>query len=318
MDLTEEQRRTLDSVIAPRGPVPADAGLLADLRGTIEAAIGGRTTPNGAWVGKDLLGALDRCDGLFVAKVLREGPPFAHSLKTAVGTVLHRAIQADIQKGKADGDEDAAAICWFAVAQLREARSDFDDFWRDSDEGVRGEVLREAERMLGVFRATFPPLRALRMQLKPAAEFKLKAVFANGNTEMTGYVDLGLGDAAKGQVTRVLFDHKTGNASAAQIEDLRFYALLHALDERTAAPPYRIATYLAEGGTFQVEDVTEETLRHAAERAGRAASRAIDVLDGDDARGLNPGPWCRWCPRAASCPQAQLDDVEEGAAPTGA
>lgn len=311
MDLTSDQLRTLEAVIAPREPAPADPRLLAELRDTIEAAIGGRTTPNGAWVGKDLLVALDRCDGLFVAKLLREGPPFAHSLKTAVGTVLHRAIQADIQKGRADEQEDAAAVCWFAVGQLREARSDFAGFWRDSDEAVHGEVLREAERMLEVFRATFPPLRAMRMQLKPAAEFKLKAVFANGNVEMTGYVDLGLGPFLEGKVSRVLFDHKTGTASAAQIEDLRFYALLHALDERTAAPPYRIATYLAEGGTFQVEDVVEETLRHAAERAGRGASRAIDVLDGDDARDLNPGPWCRWCPRAASCPQAQLDGPEE-------
>lgn len=304
--LTPEQRRTLETVIDPGAPRPVPEGLVDRLRARIEEGLGTTTTAGGTWVDKGRIAALDRCDGLFVAKVLKEGPPFTENLRTAIGKVVHRAIREDVSVGPSDRLDDVATICRSAVSAILDTDREqaFRDFWHGSDTAVQDEVLRASERMLEVFRATFPPLRRMRTELAPATEPKLKADFLGGNVQLLGYPDLVLGRLEPGRSSRVVIDHKTGAAYASQIDEVRFYALLHALGTKLEVPPIRVATYLAEGGTFQVEEVTEERLLHTADRAAAAGRRAIEVLEGDDVRSLNPGPWCGWCPRATSCPQA--------------
>jgi hypothetical protein len=103
--------------------------------------------------------------------------------------------------------------------------------------------------------------------------------------------------------TRLAIDLKTGSAYPNYVEDNRFYALLLTL--RFGVPPYRVASLFLEGGTWQAEDIHEELLFHAADRVIEAARAAHALQAGRDAA-LNPGPWCRWCPRAATCPSADL------------
>jgi len=89
-------------------------------------------------------------------------------------------------------------------------------------------------------------------------------------------------------------------------EDNRAYALLHTL--RFGVPPYRVASFFLEGGTWQFEDVHEELLFHAADRV-IAAARSAAALRGGREPALNPGRWCAWCYRAPECPVADPEGV---------
>jgi hypothetical protein len=100
---------------------------------------------------------------------------------------------------------------------------------------------------------------------------------------------------------RLLIDLKTGGAYPEHAEDNRAYALVHTL--RFGVPPYRVASLFLEGGTWQVEDVHEEVLFHAADRV-IAAARSAASLRAGRAEQLTPGRWCAWCPRSQRCPVA--------------
>ena len=100
-----------------------------------------------------------------------------------------------------------------------------------------------------------------------------------------------------------MVDLKTGSAFPEFAEDMRFYALVMTL--RFGVPPYRAASLFLESGTWQAEDVTEETLHHAADRAIEAARAAAALSNGREPV-LTPGPFCSWCPAVSACPVAEL------------
>jgi hypothetical protein len=112
------------------------------------------------------------------------------------------------------------------------------------------------------------------------------------------------------RATRIAIDLKTGSAYPQYAEDNRLYALVLAL--RFGVPPFRVASFFLEGGTWQAEDVAEDTLFHAADRVIEAARSAAAMRSGRDPS-LTPGPWCAWCPRAEMCPDADPDAVATGA-----
>ncbi|MFM7719147.1 MAG: PD-(D/E)XK nuclease family protein [Actinomycetota bacterium] len=309
VDLTDAQRRTLERLIGT-GERPAYEDDLAEhLRGRMEAAIGERTTPGGVWIGKRRLTEFGQCEGLLAADLLEEMPPFEHDERSAIGAVVHRAIQADIEVGAVDREDAPEAVCALAVEKLLAdaSKRSFAEFWTAADEASRERVLGEASGLLARFRATFPPLRAYRSALTPSAEFRVKADLREGVVSMSGYVDLAIGRPEKGRATRLLVDHKTGAAHQEQVEEMRYYALVHTLQH--AVPPYRIASFFVGSGEWQAEDVSYEVLEHAADRVAATARRAIDLLEGDGAGPLNPGPWCGWCPRADGCPARAAADT---------
>ena len=55
--------------------------------------------------------------------------------------------------------------------------------------------------------------------------------------------------------------------------ELASYALLLTL--RFGVPPYRVASFFLESGTWQAEDVTEQTLVHAADRVIAPSLRRV-------------------------------------------
>jgi hypothetical protein len=164
----------------------------------------------------------------------------------------------------------------------------------------------EVARRTVLFEGSFPPLRELRQDLAPIAELSMKAELLGGDLVVSGKVDLVLGRPDRAEpmrATRLLIDLKTGGAYPEHAEDNRFYALIHTL--RFGVPPYRVASFFLEGGTWQAEDVTEQLLMHAVDRVIGAARSASALLAGRRPE-LTPGRWCSWCPRAHECPSAEV------------
>jgi hypothetical protein len=300
MQLTEQQRRTLDQLIGSDRPVFA-TDLAQRLRDRIEEAARGLELDDVLWLGKERLNDLDRCEGTFWSKLTGEGPPFAHNRATAVGVVQHRAIEVAV--GARDA-LDPHEIALLAATRIAEREERFGEFWREMSRPEQDDLLMEVARRTVLFEGSFPPLRELRRELAPTVEVPMKAMLLGGSLVVSGKVDLMLGRPDRTQphrAQRLLIDLKTGGAYPEHAEDNRAYALLHTL--RFGVPPYRVASFFLEGGTWQVEDVDEELLFHAADRVIRAARSAGSLRAGREPA-LTPGRWCAWCPRAEACPVA--------------
>ena len=303
MDLTDPQRRTLEQLIGT-GPRPTFPGDLAQhLRDRIEEAVRGLDLAERLWLGKEKLNDHARCEGKFHALVTGEAPPFEHGPRSAAGVLLHKAVEVEV--GSRD-PLDPHAIAQRAAERLLDRDERFAEYWRDLDRTQQEDVLMEVVRQVTLFQGSFPPLRELRRDLAPVSELGVKAELLGGALVLSGRVDLVLGvpdrlDPAR--ATRLAIDLKSGGAHAEYPEDMRFYALLLTL--RFGVPPYRAASLFLESGEWQAEDVTEEILRHAADRVVGAARTAAALSNGREPV-LGPGPYCAWCPRNAVCPAAQL------------
>jgi PD-(D/E)XK nuclease superfamily protein len=295
MELTRAQRRTLEELIG-LGPTPPVAPHLAGrIRRSLEEglrAVG--VAPGGAgsiWLGKHRLNDRQRCEGLFQAGLLREGPPFEHSPITASGRLFHKAIELDVATERSF---DPLSVCERAAGRAAEQDGSFGRFWRGLDPFARADLLSDAGRRLALFRDSFPPL--LR-RWAPQPELFVKAVLVRGQVVLSGAPDLVLG-----RNRRLAIDFKSGRAWPEHPEDMRFYALLLLL--RTGVPPYRVATVFLDSGEWQAEDVSEQTLDRAVERVVAAARTAVEVA-AERVPELTPGPYCARCPRLSSCPAAK-------------
>jgi hypothetical protein len=304
VDLNERQRDTLDRLIGPADARPGfDPDLKARLQAIAEAEIEGETAPGGVSISKRLMSDLSKCEGFFAATLLREGPPFEHSEVSASGSLLHRAIKEDIAVGSADRIDGPDDVCRAALGKLLESDREFAGYWATIDADARARICDRAAALLARFREVFPPLRQMRSELQPAAEAPYRADLNEDNVTLRGIVDLAIGRVEPNVASRLLIDHKTGNARPEFAEEMRFYALILALS-KPGAPPYRIASYFVESGEWQAEDVDGRILEHTAKRVGRAARLAIDIVNETARLTLTPGPYCSWCPRARTCPSS--------------
>jgi len=304
MQLTDPQRRTLDQLIGTgeRPVFPAD--LPQRLRDRIEEAVRGLDLADQLWLGKEKLNDLGKCEGTFLSKLLGEAPPFAHGRASATGVLQHRAIEVIVGAREPLDPHEAAEL---AAARILDKEERFAEYWQGIDATERDDLLMEVARRTLLFEGSFPPLRDLRKELTPATELSVRAELSGGALVVSGKLDLLLGAPDRLEpmrATRLAIDLKTGGAYPDYVEDNRFYALVLAL--RFGVPPYRVASFFLEGGTWQAEDVTEEILFHAADRVVHAARTAAALQKGRTPQ-LTAGPWCGWCPRAAVCPSADPD-----------
>lgn len=302
MQLTDPQRRTLEQLIGTgeRPVFPSD--LAQRMRDRIEEAVRGLDLNDTLWLGKERLNDLGKCEGTFWSKLSGEGPAFAHSKATATGVVQHRAIEALVGAREPLDPHAAAEI---AATRTAEREERFAEYWGGLGGPERDDLLMEVARRSVLFEGSFPPLRELRTDLAPVAELPMKAELLGGTLVVSGKVDLVLGRPDQRdpmRATRLLIDLKTGGAYPEHAEDNRFYALVHTL--RFGVPPYRVASFFLEGGTWQAEDTSEETLGHAADRVVVAA-RAASAMRAGREPSLTAGRWCGWCPRVDVCPAAE-------------
>ena len=302
MQLTEPQRRTLDRLIGTADRPVFAADLRQRLADRIEGAARELELPDGLWIGKEALNHLARCEGRFASKLLGEDPPFAHSVTTAAGVLAHKAIEVDVG---AREDLDPHAVAVIAADRLGEREERFAEFWRGLAGPEQDEFPMDVVRTVTLFQASFPPLRELRRQMAPVTELPVRAELLGGELTLSGKIDLVLGVPDRlepGRATRLAVDLKTGGAWPEYAEDMRYYALL--MTFRFGVPPYRVASLFLGSGEWQSEDVTEETLFHAADRVVAAARAAGALLRGREPA-LTPGAGCGWCPRAFTCPSAE-------------
>jgi len=303
VELTDPQRRTLEQLIgtSERPTFPSD--LSQRLRDRIEDAVRELELPDTLWLGKEKLTDHGRCEGKYLSSISGATPPFEHSVKSAAGVLLHKAVEVEV--GSRDG-LDAHRIAEVASDRLVEREERFAEYWNGLEAADRDDVLMEVVRRITLFQATFPPLKELRRELTPIAELGLKAELLGGDLILSGRVDLVLGAPDRlepSRATRLAIDLKTGGAYPEYPEDLRYYALLMTL--RFGVPPYRVASLFLESGEWQAEDVAEQGLAHAADRVIAAARAAAALWNGREPA-LTPGVYCAWCPRVETCPAAQI------------
>jgi hypothetical protein len=300
LELAASQRRTLDGLIGTgeRPVFPAD--LVPRLRDRIEEAARAFELPAPLWLGKSNLSDLGRCPGLFDAVRAGERGPFAFSARSAAGRLAHKAVELEVAGRE---DRDPHDLVQEASDRLVEDAA-FRGFWDGLEPLRRDETLMDAAKTLELFRSTLPPLRRMRRELAPSTEWHVRAELLGGALVLSGQLDLvlGAGSATEpNRATRLAIDLKTGRAWPEHAEDMRFYALLLAL--RFGVPPYRVATLYLDSGEWQSEDVDARVLDRAADRVIEAV-RAASASENGRPLPLRPGPYCTWCPRAATCPEA--------------
>lgn len=311
MQLTDPQQRTLDGLIGT-GERPVFATDLPQrLRDRIEEAVRELEMSESLWLGKEKLNQHSRCEGQFQAVITGQAAPFSHSARSAYGVLLHKAVEVEV--GARD-DMDPHQVAQVAVDRVVEREERFAEYWRDVPVPEQDEVLMEVVRRITLFQASFPPLKPLRRELAPISEMRVRAELLGGDLVLSGQIDLVLGLPDKlepTRATRLAVDLKTGGAYPEFAEDMRFYALVMTL--RFGVPPYRAASLFLESGTWQSEDVTEEMLFHAADRVVGAARAAAGLVKGREPS-LQPGYYCAWCPRASTCPVAELPAAQPASA----
>jgi hypothetical protein len=129
--------------------------------------------------------------------------------------------------------------------------------------------------MVAKFVELWPPLQK---RWVPRTESRARAELCGGQVILSGRVDLALGQPRGAEAGTLLVDFKTGRTVMAHLEDLRFYALLETL--RCGVPPFRVASYELDAGTFSSEDVTEATLDAAVRRTIRPPHLAATSTSG--------------------------------------
>ena len=291
------QEQVLSSLRIPDGWHPLDPSVVADIEQQLHAALaplqGRFTREKPLRVNKHGLATVHGCEKHHVAQ---KAEPFAWSVNTVRGTIVHKAIELLLNW---DGPVTPADIVDEAVASIasnpRERASDFLDQLPPAEMAeLRGTVVGAVTNFVDCF----PPIkRAWRPLVEYTALYSVFDASVQFNTRM----DLVLGRAG----SRVIIDLKTGRISPVHREDLRFYALVETLRSRQA--PRRLGSYSLDAARLEDEDVTEGVLQAAVRRTADGAIAIAELELGDREPTVRPGVQCRWCPVSDSCPEGQRE-----------
>ena len=251
-------------------------------------------------VSKAALGQLHRCEGLWLAE---QAQGFSWSARTARGTVAHKAVELAVLLSEHPAPLDLVDL---AIERLIDGGGDWGpgEWLLDAPAAEVAELRGAAADWVTKFQDTFPPLQRV---WRPRLESSLAVDLCGGAVVLRGKVDLALGKA-DGSVARVLIiDFKTGPLVRQHVDDLRFYALLETL--RVGVPPFRLATFCLDSGTWYAEDVDEDLLAVAVRRTVAGTAKLVELRHAEAPRAalLTPGTACRWCPAADNCPNAMAD-----------
>lgn len=250
-------------------------------------------------VDKTRLANVYTCERYQVVEVQAGFPGW--SAANVLGTVAHKAIELSVYLR---GDPSPLELVDAAIDRLSpdagEEHSGPGEFLRGASAVELAELRAEANERLVRFLESFPPLK---MSWAPRLESRTRFDLCGQRIVLRSKPDLVLGRARGCEARVLLVDFKTGAPYRRHVEDLRFYALLETL--RSRLPPFRVATYYLDAGTFHSEDVSVELLDAAIRRTVDGVLRIVELAQGDREPELSPGPACRWCRVRTDCEGAR-------------
>ena len=290
------QQRVLDELMGRRAERPSFPDNIAE---SIRAELEARLAPSAAgleggdlFVSKAHLAQVLQCEAYHLAE-FEEG--FEWTVANARGTVSHKAVELAIGLRR---EVDPTELVEMALARLVEDGHDWSpsEWLRNAPEVEVAEVRMAAIDWVTKFQDGFPPLKT---EWRPRVESRLDASFCDDTVVLHGKVDLALGRADGNQARVLIVDFKTGRPAISHLEDLRYYAVLETL--RTGVPPFRVASYYLDSGSWHAEDVTDEILRSTTRRIADGVARIVEVRVRGAQANLTPGPQCGWCVRRQAC-----------------
>lgn len=300
--MTEEalnplQEQVLASLRIPEGWHPLDHSVVENVEQQLVTALapleGRFTREKPLRVNKHGLATVHGCEKHHVAQ---KNEPFAWTVNTVRGSIVHKAIELLLNW---TGPVTPADIVDEAITSIaenpRERASDFLDQLPPAEMAeLRGTVVGAVTNFVDCF----PPIRR---QWRPLVEYTALYSLFDSSVQFNTRMDLVLGRTG----SRVVIDLKTGRISPVHREDLRFYALVETLRSRQA--PRRLGSYSLDSARLEDEEVTEGVLQAAVRRTADGAIAIAELELGDRTPTVRPGVQCRWCPVAESCPEGQRE-----------
>ncbi len=307
---TPAQQRLVDEVLAwgLERPVPPE-GLSEHLLTRLTPALG-------AWIElraqqpdlarRPLLITKTRLSRLVCDGLQQEPEPYVHAWANVRGTLVHAAIEADVDGARAD---DAGAVverAWHRLATQRPGDPASIGSWLNTRDGTeRDALLGESRTLLEGFREVWPELADVPIRVR--TEQRLVVMLGGRAVQLQGVPDLIVESPVEdGRARRLIIDLKTGMPRGQRDRDeLRFYALLATLAGGSA--PFRWATLYVTEGRLEHEDLSEPILATAAERVADAVLQAVRIAQvgvGAAQERIAGGAWCRGCARRTTCTEA--------------
>jgi PD-(D/E)XK nuclease superfamily protein len=283
-------RPTVDRTLRERLLAELEDGLAPLLEGLPAAGAWRRGDKALVVLGKRALDAVHQCERHYFAT---DGEPFAWTAATARGVVAHKALELGAQHRQ---PTPPATLVDLAIDRLRDEPWGPSGWLSTATPDEIAQLRSAATDVVTKFADTFPPLP---VKWRPRFESRLRLPLADGRVELTGKVDLALGQATGDQARVLLIDLKTGSPSHSHPADLRFYALLEAV--RCGVPPFRVASYYLDSATWHAEDIDEDVLAVTVRRVVDGLATVIDLRARRRAPRESPGPLCRYCPVRLEC-----------------
>ncbi len=302
--LNPAQQQVLDELGTRDRPVHR-ADLRNDLRHNLEEALAPimADVEEPRFLSKRELGMLHGCEARYVADQYED---FVWSIPSARGSVAHKAIELMVT---IRGNPTPMDLVDAALARIEHDEKSLSTFVQQLNEPERAELAGRATDFVTTFTETFPPLNR---RWRPVTESSVRALLCNDFLTLRGRVDLSLGHARGQEAGKVLIDLKTGQPRAADIEDLRFYALLETL--KIGVPPRLLVNYYLDAGNPRREEVTEDLLWSAAQRVVDGVARMVELNPPDRRTPTRTaGHNCRFCPLRDECDEgkAYLEDTDD-------
>ena len=292
--LTARQEEIRDHLLQVGGPRPSvDREMVLGLSRQLQEGVTQRSAPmspgSDLWVNKSKISWAIQCQGLVTA---HRKSQFEWSAPTAKGKVAHRAMEWIVLASRQRPPLELARDAIDELAGSQDAPT-LAEFLRDMSLSERHELLREVSDMVTKVITDWPPMQA---HWFPRVETPSRRRI--GQITLSANFDLTFGRPRADEAGVIIIDFKTGNERYDHRQDLHFYALMETLCR--GIPPFRVATYYLDSGTWNADDVNEGLLQSAVIRVLDALDVLVPVECGRVPT-LSPGSHCRYCPDRSDC-----------------
>lgn len=249
-------------------------------------------------VNKAELARVHQCERLHQAEAAIGFPGW--SKNTARGLIAHKAIELGVFMPPPGAPP--LALVDAAIDRIVEEGDDRSPrgWLLEAPATELAELRAAANDLVCKFEASFPPLDK---DWRPRLESPVRVDLHGGRIVLRSKVDLALGIARGTQAGVLIVDFKSGRAYPHHIDDLRYYALLETF--RSGVPPFRVASYYLDAGTWHGEDISEELLAITMRRVIDGVIKLAALRTNEREPTFTPGPACGYC---------RLRDTCEGAA----